>query len=30
MSYVGSLYKLYELCNLYEYFINRLKSFEIT
>ena len=26
MSYVGRLYEIYELCTLYGYFINRLKS----
>ena len=30
MSYVGRLYELYELCKLYEYFMNHLKSLEIT
>ena len=30
MSYVFRLYVLYELCKLHEYFMNRLKSLEIT
>ena len=29
-SYAGRLYEVHGLCKLYEYFMNRLKSLEIT